>query len=123
MLAHEDAVGAFAAETGGERLGDGEGIEGRVGADEHGAVGAHGQAGAESFDAVVGADGDDDDFEGGGGFLEAEGLLEGDGVEGIDGELDAVGLNAGAVGFDANAGVGVGDAFEGDENFHGVLFN
>src|SRR5262249_36523372 len=97
---------------------DGAGVEGRGFQEVEGAVGAHGEGGAELFDTLLAADGDGDDLLDALALTEAEGFFEGDLIEGVDDPGDAVFLDAAAVGEDADAGLGGGKAVEGDEDLH-----
>ena len=94
-------------------------LDGGVGLDVQGAVGAHGERGAQLLLAVSRADGGDDDFLGAAALLDAQGLFERDLVEGVDAHLDAVGDDARAVRLDADAHVVVHDALDADQDsFH-----
>ena len=55
-------------------------------------------------------------------LLEAHRFLDRDLVEGVHRELDVVELDAGAIGFDADAEIGVDDALDGNQNFHALTF-
>ena len=53
------------------------------------------------------------------GFFRAQGLFQRDFVKGVDAHLDAIGFNAAAVAFHANADVIVHDALDSDQYLHG----
>lgn len=107
LFAHEDELGLFATDDGGEDKGDGGWVEEAGVFDAEGAIDAHGQNGAKLVFGGGGGDGDGDDFGGFGAFADSEGLLDGDFIEVIDDPLFGAG------------GGGVGDTFERDEDFHG----
>ena len=63
----------------------------------------------------------DHDFVGAAALLDAQRFFDGDGVEGIDAEFDAVEHHARTVGLHADAYVVVDDTFDCDENPSGIL--
>ena len=78
------------------------------------AIGAHRETRAQLLLSIRRTNGHDDHFGRAALLLDAQRLLERDLVERIDAHLDAVGHDARAVGFDANADVVVHDALEAD---------
>ena len=64
--------------------------------------------------------GDRDDLGGDALFLQADGFLDGDLVERVHRHLDAGGLDAGAVGLDADLDVVIDHPLDRDEDFHVV---
>jgi hypothetical protein len=85
---------------------------------EHAAVGADRQRGAQRLLGSGRADRDHDDLGGGAVLLEAHRFLDGNLVERVDGHLDVREVDAGAVGLHADLDVGVHDALYGNQNFH-----
>ncbi len=73
------------------------GCSARAGIDLYGAVGTHGQAGAQLLLALVAANGDHDDLLGLSGLADTQRLFQGDLVEGVDAHLDTVGVDPAAV--------------------------
>ena len=84
------------------------------------ALRAHGERIAQRRLTVGGSDGGDDHFVGTSALLDAQRFLDGDGVERIDAELDAVEHHARAIGLHADANVVVDDTFDCDENPSGI---
>src|SRR5690606_19132588 len=80
--------------------------------------GAHGQAVAQVRLGVGRGDGGDHDLGRDALVAQAQGLLEGDLVEGVGRQLDAVGDHAGTVRPDLDADVGVHHALVGDQDLH-----
>ncbi len=76
----------------------------------------HGQGIAKHGLAVRRTDGGDHHFVGQAALLEAQGFFDGDGIEGIDAELDAVEHHAGAIRLHADSHVVVDDTLDCDEN-------
>ena len=70
------------------------------------------------FLAIIIADAHHDDL-GFSFFFDAQRFFEGDGIEGVDGKLNAGGIEG--IPVEPNPGVGIGDAFEGDEDFQRAL--
>ena len=68
----------------------GERLERRIGDHVQRALRAHGQRVAQRGLTIRGSDGGDHDFVGAAALLDAQRLFDGDGIEGIDAELDAV---------------------------------
>ena len=118
LLAEEDEIGRLVLRDGGKGLGDAKRFGAAVVDDEDGAIGAHGERLAQRVLGLGGADRDDDDLGRGAGFLEADGFFDGDLVKRVHRHLDVVELDAGAVGFDADAEIGVDDALDGNQNLH-----
>src|SRR5690606_4313836 len=83
-----------------------------------GAVGAHGQAVAQVRLGVGRGDGGDHHLCRDALVAQAQGLLEGDLVEGVGRQLHAVGDHAGTVRPDLDADVGVHHALVGDQDLH-----
>src|SRR6185503_18725768 len=91
--------------------------------DEEGTVRTHRQGGLQLLARVRGADGRDDDLDvlgvGATTLADAQRLLEGDFIERVDAHLDAVGDDAGAIWFHADADVVVHHALDADKDtFH-----
>ncbi len=84
------------------------------------ALRAHGERVAQCGLAIRGADGGDHDLVGAAAFLDTQCFLDGDGIEGIDAQLDAVERDTRAIGLHADAYVVVDDAFDCDENPSGL---
>ena len=102
LFAQEDQVGAFLLGDGVEQFGDAERFERFLlgDLDVDGAVGAHGEGGAERVGAFggAGADGDDVFDWVGFAFAEADGFFEGELVEGVERVFDSGRFDA-CVGF------------------------
>jgi len=119
LLTHDDQVGLFVFDNLHEHPSDRVGVE-LVGFHQDAAVGAHGEALADLLDRVGGADAADDDLPAVD-LIEAKRLFDGDFVEGVRDEVHPLGHERRAVGGDLHFPLVVGDALDGDENFHGFL--
>ena len=117
LLAHQHHVGCFLLDDLLQDLGDAVGVEFAVVLDEDGAVGAHGEGGAELGDAVVAADGEHDDLAAMLLFL-AQGLFNGDLVEGVHDHVDAVSHDPALVGLELDLGFVVRHALDGHQELH-----
>jgi len=84
-----------------------------------GAVGAHGERGAERVGGLGGADGGGDDLGGGAGLAEPERLLDGDLAEGVHRHLDVGRLHARPVGPHAHLDGVVHHPLHRDQDLHG----
>ena len=93
-------------------------LDGLVGLDQDAAVGAHGERGADGLLRLLRADGDGDDLGRLALFLQADGLLDGDLVEGVHGHLDVGQLDARAVRLDPDLHVVVDHPLHGHQDFH-----
>lgn len=80
----------------------------------------HGQAVAQVRSRIGRRQGGDHDFRGDAGIAQAQCFFQGDFVERVGRELDALGHHAGAIRLDLNADVVVHHALVGDEDFHRV---
>ena len=120
LLAEDDEERLFAFHELEQYARDVQRLERRVGNHVQRALRAHGQRVAQCGLAIRGSDGGDDDFVGTPALLDAQGFFDGNGIEGIDAELDAVERDARAIGLHANANVVVDDAFDCDENPSGL---
>ena len=120
LLAEDDEERLFAFHELEQHARDVERLERRVGNHVQRALRTHGQRIAQRGLAIRGSDGGDDDFVGAPALLDAQGFFDGDGIEGIDAELDAVERDARAIGLHADANVVVDDAFDCDENPSGL---
>ncbi len=121
-LAAEDQVPAPVLKLGGEGAGDGEAV-GRnlVALQQHAAVRAHRERGADGLLGRGGPESHDHDFAGPGRFLAAQGLFHGELIVGIEYELDARLVERLGVNADFDAGFAVGDAFDTDGNLHAAV--
>ena len=124
LLAGDDETRLLLVDHRLQQLGDGQRLDVLVdvvgGDDEDRAVGAHGEGGAQRLLRLLHADGDGDDLFGLAGFLQADGLLDGDLVEGVHRHLDVGEVHTAAVRLHADLHVVVDDPFDGYENLHPV---
>ena len=88
------------------------------GHDQNGAVGAHGQRGAESFLRLLDADGDDHDLFGLARFLETDRFFDCDFVERVHRHFDIGEIDTASVRFDADLNVIVDHTFDRHEHLH-----
>ncbi len=88
LLTHDDEIRAFGLDQALQHLGDAERLDDRIGLHQNGAVGAHGERGAERILRLRWANRDGDDLVGLTPLLDADGLLDGDLVERIHRHLD-----------------------------------
>jgi hypothetical protein len=91
---------------------------GPVGLDEDGAVGAHREGRAELFLRFGRADAADDNFDATLRFLDPQGLLDGNLVEGIHDPLETCLDDAGTLGVHLDRRFVVRHALGGDQNLH-----
>jgi len=112
LLAEQHDLRLLALDELQEHARSGERLERRVRLHEDRPIGAHRKAGAQLLLGVGGTDARNDHFRGAAFLFDAQRLLEGDLVEGVDAHLDAIGHDAAAVRFDAHAHVVVDDPFE-----------
>lgn len=120
LFAHEDEVGPEFAGEGGQFGGHDVGVEGVVGFDEDGAVGPDGESFAELVFAFGRADGDDSDIDLVVCLFHTDCLFDGDFIEWVDIEFDPGQVEPGPVGEGTDFCVRIDDAFDGDEDFHGL---
>ncbi len=123
LLAHDDEIDAFVLDHALQELGDAERLDHRVGLDQDGAVGTHGERGAQRVLRLYGTDRDRDDLAGLAALLDADRLLDGDFVEGVHRHLDVGKVDAAAVRFDADLDVVVDDPFDRDQNLHAAILS
>jgi hypothetical protein len=86
--------------------------------DMDGAVGAHGEGGAQGFLRGGGASGHDDDFGGGTLFPFTDGFFDRDFAEGVHRHFEVGGFHARTVSLHPDGDVGVDNAFYGDQYLH-----
>src|SRR5690606_41050581 len=96
-----------------------DGVEGLVGDDVDGAVGAEGEGGAQGLGEALGPDGDGDDLDVVPGLAQADGLLDAVLVHAVHDERDAGQVDPAAVG--AHARLGVGDLPHHSQYLHALL--
>jgi hypothetical protein len=118
LLAHDHEPGLFALDHGFERLGDSERLQLGVGLHQDGAVGTHGQCGAQGFLAGLGAQADRDDLAGRAGLLQANRLFHGDLVEGVHRHLDVGRFDTRSVSLGADLDVVIDHPLYRDEDLH-----
>src|SRR5690606_11026903 len=113
LFAENDELWLLALDHFLKQLGDGKRLDHGVGLDQDGAVGAHGERGAQRVLRLGAADGHGDDLGGLAAPLDADGLLDGDLVEWIHRHLDVGKVNPAAVGLDADLDVEIDNPFYG----------
>ena len=105
-----------------QQLGDRERLQFGVGLDQHAAIGAHRQRGADRLLALLHAGRHHDDLADEPLLAQPQGFLDGDLVERVHRHLDVGEFDPGLVRLDAHLDIVIDDPLDGDERFHGVLF-
>ena len=82
------------------------------------AVHTHSQSGANCFLRLGRADGNNNRFRRGAGFLQTHGLLDGNFVKRVHGHFHIGKVNAALVSFDPRFDIVIKHALDGDKNFH-----
>ena len=118
LLAADDELDAFGFSNGFEDFGDGERLGWIVGLHQNGAVGAHGERGAQGLLRLLRADRHGDDFLGLAGLFQTQRLFDGDFVERVHRHFDIGKVNAGPIRLDADFDVVINDPFDRHQYFH-----
>ncbi len=121
LLAENDQLRLLLVDHGLEQLGDRKGVQFVVGLDQHGAVGAQRQRGAQLLLGSGRTDGDDNDFARHALLFQAYGFFHGNFAEGVHRHLDVGEVNARIVRLDANLDVVIDHSFDSYKNLHGFL--
>ena len=122
LLAEDDKARLFLVDDGLQNLGDRERLDIAFGLHQDAAVGAHGEAGADGFRRLRGADRDADHLGRLAGLFQAQGFLDGDLVERVHRHLDVGELDARPVALDADLDVVVNDPLNWHKNLHRFPF-
>ena len=123
LLAHDDEVGAFILDHALQHLGDAERLDQRIGLHQDGAVGAHGERGAERILRFDRADRHGDDLGRLAALLDANRFLDGDFVERVHRHLDVGEIDPAAVRLDADLDVEVDDTLHRNKNLHAAILS
>ena len=118
LLAEDDEAGLFGVDDALQHLGDAERLGLFVGLDQDGAVGAHGECGAQGFLRLLRADRNDDDLFGLAGLLQPDRLFHRDLVERVHRHLDVGEFHRRTISLHANLDVRIHNPLHGHKDLH-----
>src|SRR5690606_27049712 len=120
LLAEDDEARLFSFCDTLQDLGDIERLNSLVGLDQDGAVGTHGERGAQRFLSLLHANRDDHDFRNFAGFLLAQRFFNRDFVKRVHRHLDIGKINARTVSLHTGLNIRIDHALYGYQDFHNV---